>query len=248
MGAHGPRRQDPFGGLLNQTDGAAPKRGAFFGRRKGHKLRKQQAALYDTLLPRLALNLSAPAPRDLKSLFPKPPQSVRLEIGFGGGEHLLHEARTNPLTGFIGCEPFINGMAKALALIEAEQLSNIRLHPGDALDLLEWLPALALERVDLLYADPWPKRRHWKRRFVSDENIARFARVIEPGGTLRFASDIESYVEWTLICFLRARDFTWTAERADDWRLAWKGFPGTRYEAKALKRGAKPAYLAFQRA
>jgi tRNA (guanine-N7-)-methyltransferase len=247
MGTDGPFRPAPQGGFLTEPTSAAHQRGAFFGRRKGHKLRKQQAELYEKLLPELSLDLSQAAP-DLKSLFSFAPEALRLEIGFGGGEHLLHEARAFPNTGFIGCEPFINGMAKILAVLAQEKLPNIRLHASDALYLLDWLPSHALDRIDILYADPWPKKRHWKRRFVSDGNISRFARVLKHGGTLRFASDIESYVEWTLVRLLRAPDFQWLAEKADDWRLPWKGFPGTRYEQKAIKEGRKPTYLEFLRA
>lgn len=247
MGEDGPRGQAPQSVLTN-TDGAAHQRGAFYGRRKGHKLRKQQAELYEALLPELSLDIAQTAPRDLKSIFPFAPEKLRLEIGFGGGEHLLHEARSHPDTGFIGCEPFINGMAKMLAVLDSEKLPNVRLHAGDALYLLDWLPAHSLDRIDILYADPWPKKRHWKRRFISDENVSRFARVLKSGGVLRFASDIETYVEWTLVRLLRAADFEWLAERADDWRLPWPGFPGTRYEQKALREGRKPCYLAFRRA
>ena len=233
--------------VLTNPESAAHPRGAFFGRRKGHRLRKQQAALYDQLLPQLSLDLAQAAPRELASVFPFPPERLRLEIGFGGGEHLLHEARTHPATGFIGCEPFINGMAKMLAALEREKLPNIRLHAGDALHLLDWLPTGSLDRIDILYADPWPKKRHWKRRFISDDNVARFARVLKPGGRLRFASDIDSYVEWTLVRLLRSPDFVWLAVKADDWRLPWPGFPGTRYEQKALREGRKPVYLEFRR-
>src|SRR5215469_6916175 len=145
--------------------------GAFFGRRKGHPLRPHQAALMASLLPRLAVDLGAPpAP-----LFRHAPDDICLEIGFGGGEHLAAQAVARPDAGFIGCEPFINGMAKALALIEAQNLTNIRLHFGDASDLVAWMPAGSLARVDLLYPDPWPKRRHWKRRFVQDASIAALA-------------------------------------------------------------------------
>jgi tRNA (guanine-N7-)-methyltransferase len=221
-------------------------RGAFFGRRKGHRLRRHQADLLATLLPRLAVDLSQPID-DLRALFPVPVDSIRLEIGFGGGEHLAAQARAAPATGFIGCEPFVNGMAKALAVIEAENLANIRLHHGDALPLLDWLPAASLDRVDLLYPDPWPKRRHWKRRFVQDATIARIARVLRPGGEFRFASDIPDYVDWTLIRLGRSPAFAWTAARADDWRRPWPGWPGTRYEAKALREGRTPCYLVFRR-
>jgi tRNA (guanine-N7-)-methyltransferase len=228
------------------TDGEQPHRhGAFFGRRKGHPLRAHQAALLDRLLPRLAVDLTSPA--DLGVLFPLPVDDVRLEIGFGGAEHLIAQALGNPRTGFIGCEPFVNGMAKALAAIETHGLQNIRLHHADAVDLLDWLPAASLARVDLLYPDPWPKRRHWKRRFVNAPNIARLARVLHPGGEFRFATDWANYAEWTLARLTTAREFAWTAERADDWRKPWAGFTQTRYEAKAIRAGRVPCYLVFRR-
>lgn len=219
---------------------------AFFGRRKGHALRPRQAALFDTLLPRLALDLAAPAPSDLRALFPGV-ENLRLEIGFGGGEHLIAEAVRHPGTGFVGSEPFVNGMAKALALIDERKLANIRLHHGDASELLAWLPPGAFARIDLLYPDPWPKRRHWKRRFVQDESVAAIARLLRPGGEFRFATDIADYAAWTLVRLLRSPEFSWTAERADDWREPWPGFSGTRYEAKAKREGRLPCYLIFKR-
>ena len=221
--------------------------GGFFGRRKGHPLRARQAELFGSLLPRLALDLGAPAPNDLAALFPQPVDSVRLEIGFGGAEHLIGQAQAHPRTGFIGCEPFVNGMAKALVAIDELGLANVRLHHGDAVELLSWLPPQSLARIDLLYPDPWPKRRHWKRRFVSDANVAAFARVLRPGGEFRFATDWANYAEWTLLRLLRSREFSWTAERADDWRKPWAEFSGTRYEAKAKREGRAPAYLIFRR-
>jgi tRNA (guanine-N7-)-methyltransferase len=226
---------------------APPNRpGAFFGRRKGHPLRPRQAALFTTLLPRLALDVSAPPPGDLRSLFADA-DAVRLESGFGGGEHLIAEADRNPRTGFIGIEPFVNGMAKALAAISERKLENIRLYHGDATDLLAWLPAANLDRFDLLYPDPWPKRRHWKRRFVQDQSVAAIARIVKTGGEFRFASDIADYVAWTLMRFMRAPDFVWTAGQADDWRRPWPDFSGTRYEAKAKREGRVPCYLIFRR-
>ena len=222
------------------------RKGAFFGRRKGHALRPRQATLFETLLPRLALDLSAPAPADLRTLF-HDVDEARLESGFGGGEHLTAEAERHPRTGFIGIEPFVNGMGKALATIEARDIANIRLHHGDATDVLAWLPNASLARVDLLYPDPWPKRRHWKRRFVQDESVAALARILRPGGEFRFATDIADYAAWTLQRLLRSPDFIWTAERADDWRHPWPGFVGTRYEAKALRAGRVPCYLTFRR-
>jgi tRNA (guanine-N7-)-methyltransferase len=221
------------------------RRGAFFGRRQGHKLRPRQAGLLETLLPQLALDLSRPP--DLAGLFPAPPDAVRLEIGFGGGEYLASEAERCPRVGFIGIEPFVNGMAKALSAISARKLANIRLHHGDATDVLAWLPSGTLATVDLAYPDPWPKRRHWKRRFVQDQSLKEIARVLRADGEFRFVTDIDDYAEWTLVRGLRSPDLVWTAERADDWRLPWPGFISTRYEAKAARQGRMPCYLVFRR-
>lgn len=221
--------------------------GAFFGRRKGHRLPPHRADLLETLLPRLALALDRSAPNDLAALFARPVDAVRLEIGFGGGENLIAEAAAHPGLGFIGCEPFVNGMAKILALMEAGGHDTVRLHAGDALDLLAWLPPASLVAVDLLYPDPWPKRRHWKRRFVQDRTVAMLARVLRPDGIFRFVTDIPDYVAWTLERLRRAPDFIWTAERAADWREPWPGFRGTRYEAKAKREGRTPCYLVFRR-
>lgn len=233
--------------MADTKNDRAARRSAFFGRRKGHKLRRGRARLVATLLPKLALDLAHAAPADLRTLFPGAVRDVALEIGFGGGENFVREAAANPDRGTIGCEPFVNGMAGALALIEAEALTNVRLHHGDALDVLDWLPNASITRVDLLYPDPWPKKRHWKRRFVSDETLARLAGVLIKGGTFRFATDIAHYAEWTLMRTLRSPDFEWTAERADDWRKPWAGYAGTRYEAKALRDGRASCYLVFRR-
>lgn len=193
------------------------------------------------------MDLSAAAPERLAALFPHAVDEVRLEIGFGGGEHLIAQARQHSATGFIGVEPFLNGMAKTLAAIESFALTNIRLHFGDATFLLDWLPSRSLGGVVLLYPDPWPKRRHWKRRFVQDESLANIVRVLQPGSELRFATDIPDYAAWTLKRALRSPDLDWIAERADDWRLPWPGFSGTRYEAKAKREGRVPCYLRFRR-
>jgi len=228
------------------TDDQPHHHGAFFGRRKGHPLRAHQAGLFETLLPRLAVDLTTPA-RDLAALFPTPTDDIRLEIGFGGAEHLIAQALGDPRVGFIGCETFVNGVAKALAAIDAQQIENIRLHHADAVDLLDWLPENSIGRIDLLYPDPWPKRRHWKRRFVNAPNIARLARVLRPGGEFRFATDWANYAEWTLLRLTQAREFFWTAARADDWRKPWPGFTQTRYEAKAIREARVPCYLVFRR-
>ena len=226
---------------------------AFYGRRKGKSLKKRQAELYDSLLPTLAINIEKTPPEHLADLFKHAPKTIVLEIGFGGGEHLIHRAKLNPEYGFIGCEPFINGMAKVLASIEREGLSNIRLYNDDATRLLDWLPENQIDLVDLLYPDPWPKKRHWKRRFVSQKNLARIHRVIKPNGEFRFASDIDSYVNWTLAHVHRFNQghvgggFIWTAHNASDWREPWDEWLSTRYEQKAIREGRTPAYLIFER-
>jgi tRNA (guanine-N7-)-methyltransferase len=220
--------------------------GAFFGRRKGHALKPRQATLFKTLYPKLAVDLGKPAPADLRTLFDGV-DSVRVESGFGGGEHLMAQAAAHPDTGFIGIEPFLNGMAKALVAIDERKLSNVRLYHGDSTDMLAWLPKQSVARFDLLYPDPWPKKRHWKRRFVQDKSVTEIANAVRPGGEFRFASDIPSYIEWTLVRLLRSPDFGWTAEQADDWRKPWPGFTRTRYEAKAMREGRTPCYLIFRR-
>jgi tRNA (guanine-N7-)-methyltransferase len=238
--------RDPVDVLAD--DGAtAHGQGSFFGRRKGHKLRLHQADLIAHLLPHLALDIGSPAPADLAELFDAKVKDVRLEIGFGGGEHLIAEAQAFPDIGFIGCEPYVNGMAKILTQIEAGGVKNIRLYAGDAAELLAWAPPESMARIDLIHPDPWPKRRHWKRRFVQDATIAAMARIIKPDGEFRFVSDIDDYCAWTLAHLLRSPDFFWTAERASDWQLPWAGYTMTRYGRKAEREGRKAAYLRFRR-
>jgi tRNA (guanine-N7-)-methyltransferase len=226
--------------------GARDESGAFFGRRKGKALRAGQQDLVETLLPHLRVPEDGPV--DAQALFGRAPAGLVLEIGFGGGEHLTARAKESPETGFIGCEPFVNGMAKMLAAIERENLDNVRLWDEDATALLPRLPAGAFDAVYLLYPDPWPKRRQRKRRFVSPESLAAIARLLRPGGLFRFASDIDDYAGWTLARALARPDLRWTAARADDWRQPFPGWPGTRYEAKALREGRRPTYLTFERA
>jgi tRNA (guanine-N7-)-methyltransferase len=220
---------------------------AFFGRRHGKAIRPAQAAALESGLARYRIDLTGPVPFDLRSLFGAGVSSVRLEIGFGGGEHLLHEARAYPRTGFIGVEPFVNGMAKAMTALAREPLGNLKVYDDDATRLLDWLPPASLDGIDLLYPDPWPKKKHWKRRFVGPANLDRFARVLKPGAKFRFASDIDSYVNWTLLHCRRHGAFAWQAGAASDWNDPYQGWPGTRYEAKALREGRKPAYLSFVR-
>jgi tRNA (guanine-N7-)-methyltransferase len=219
---------------------------SFFGRRKGHKLRPRQEELLVTLLPQLALDLSRPAPASLAALFAVPVGNVVLEIGFGGGESMIAQALKEPRTGFLGVEPFVNGMAKALAAIATLGPKNIRLHFDDADSLISWLPEASLERIDLIHPDPWPKRRHWKRRFVQDDMVARLARILRPGGELRFVTDVADYAAWTLQHLLRSEDFAWTAQCADDWRKPWPGFIETRYHSKAARQAHACCFLVFR--
>ena len=204
-----------------------------YGRRRVHRHKENPS--YD----RLALDLETPA--DLGALFGAVP--VRLEVGFGGGEHLLHHARTTPGVGLIGVEPFETGMMRTAAAAEAEGLTNVRLYMGDARRVLDWLPDASLDRADVLYPDPWHKQRHWKRRFISADGLDRLARAVRPDGVLRFASDIPSYVDWTRAHVAGHAEFT----LEDDGASPWESWPGTRYEAKAVREGRVPRYLTIRR-
>jgi tRNA (guanine-N7-)-methyltransferase len=216
-----------------------------YGRRQGHKLHPRQARLVRDMLPALRPDMTA---QSVAGWFGGAHfDAYALEIGFGGGEHLAARAQENRKTGFIGCEPFINGVAKLLIAIEAAGLDNVRVHGDDARDILAALPDAALACVYLLYPDPWPKLRHHKRRFVNDENLRALFRVMQPGATLHIASDIPDYVSWSLMHLRRHGGFDWQAEAATDWAAPFSGWPGTRYEAKALAAGRVPAYLRFTR-
>ena len=222
-----------------------PSGSALHGRRAGRPLRKHQKARFETVLPDFALDLAMLD--DPRRLFPGTVARVRMEIGFGAGEHLALDAERHPDTGFIGCEPFRNGLAKMLEQIETRSLRNVRLYGGDAGLVLDRLPEGALSGVALLYPDPWPKRRHRKRRFISDEMLERLARAMRSGAELRLATDIDDYAGWALSRVLRSRAFAWSAESADHWRTPWTGWSSTRYEAKAFREGRTPVYLTFVR-
>lgn len=222
-------------------------KGSFFGRRKGKPLRERQTALMETLLPRLRVDLAGAPPADLESLFEADVSAVWLEVGFGGGEHLLHEAARLQGVGFIGVEPFVGGLAKAVAALDEQPLANIRLFDDDAGKLLDWLPPASVDGVYQLYPDPWPKKRHWKRRFINPVNLDRYRRVMKPGAIFRFASDIDTYVDWTLRHMHAHPGFEWLAERAADWKTPWEPWSGTRYEEKAIAEGRVPRYLEFRR-
>ncbi len=217
----------------------------FFGRRKGKSLRPRQAALTANLLPHLRVNLEAlPPPREAVAAEHR---DLWLEIGFGGGEHLASDAQSHPDILFIGCEPFVNGVAKLVSTIDEKQIPNILIHDGDALQILRALPEASLGRVTILYPDPWPKFGQRKRRFISPETIEQMARTLRDGEEVRFATDIDDYSGWTLARFQASESFDWNVREAKDWKTPWAGWPGTRYEAKAFREGRTPAYLTFVR-
>lgn len=217
-----------------------------FGRRKGKKLRAFHAQLMEDRLPKLAVDLAAEV-IDPRQIFSFAPAGVMLEIGFGGGEHLASLAASSPQIGFLGCEPFLNGVAKLLASIEQGQLVNIRVLMDDARSLIGKLPDASLDRVYLLYPDPWPKTRQKKRRFVSNESVLELARVLKPGGELRFATDIDDYTAWTFKTILSIEAFEWLNPRFAEWKAPWDGWTQTRYEEKAIREGRSPVYLRFRK-
>ncbi len=216
----------------------------FFGRRKGRPLSAARQNLIETLLPRLSVPLDGPPNSlDPATLFPNHPKAIWLEVGFGGGEHLIDLARGNPDIGFIGCEPYMNGVAKALRGIEENNLTNIRLVPDDARLLFRCLMSSSLDRLYVLFPDPWPKRRHWERRFIGPANLPEFKRLLTPNAELRAATDHPSYLEWMLFHLRGDESFAWRARRADDWRVRPDDWPETRYERKSL--AGKPTYMIF---
>jgi tRNA (guanine-N7-)-methyltransferase len=215
-----------------------------YGRSRGKALRAGQERLLAEALPRFSIE-----PEALASgrAFVSPPREAWLEIGFGAGEHLIEQAKANPDVGIVGCEPFLNGVAAALASLEREGLCNVRLRRGDAQTLIDAAPDAFFSRVFMLYPDPWPKRRHHKRRVIAMAMIEALARVMAGGAELRFATDIDDYAGWTLARFLASPNFRWAAARADDWRRPWPEWRPTRYEAKARCEGRRSVYLTFVR-
>ncbi|NNC73201.1 MAG: tRNA (guanosine(46)-N7)-methyltransferase TrmB [Sphingomonadaceae bacterium] len=216
-----------------------------YGRSKGHKLRKGQQALLDTLLPRLAVPEEGTL--DAASLFGDD-RPLHFEIGFGSGEHFAAQAEARPGTGFIGCEHFINGMVGALAHIEERGLDNIRLHMNDALDVLERLPDASLDRLYLLHPDPWPKARHAKRRMMNHGPLDMIAAKLKSGGEFRLGTDHPVYCAWSMMIMGQRGDFEWTAERPADFLDRPEDWPETRYEAKARRKGHEVWYFRYRRA
>lgn len=220
-----------------------------FGRRRGRKLSPRQQGLVEGQLASLSVDLSRPAPMPLAGLFEAPVREVWLEIGFGGGEHLLWQARNCPDVGLIGCEPFLDGVVKVVAGVDEAggSLGNIRLHPDDARPLLRWLPDASVARAFILFPDPWPKARHQKRRLVSEATLRELARVMVPGAELRLGTDIADYARWMLIAIAREGSFAWTARGPSDWRERPSDWPQTRYEAKAIAAGRRCNYFRLLR-
>lgn len=222
----------------------------FYGRFKGKGLRKSQEAYLDEDLAQYApgpVDWEANpdrTPLDLGALFGAKP--VWLEVGFGGGEHLMHQALETPGVGIIGCEPYINGVAMLLGKLRDNPAQNVAIHPGDVRDLFDVLPENSLDKAFVLYPDPWPKKRHHRRRFVTPEYLEPLARAMKPGAELRLATDIPDYVRQTLVEVPRA-GFEWLAEGPADWREPWDDWVSTRYEQKALREGRRPHYLTFRK-
>jgi tRNA (guanine-N7-)-methyltransferase len=208
-----------------------------YGRAKGKPLTAYQAGLMETVLPQFAISEN-PTEGHAR---------VYLEIGFGAAEHVLHLARTHPDTLILGAEPFLNGVAKACAAIDAEGITNLRLHGSDVRDILSRLPDASLDRLYILFPDPWPKSRHRKRRLIQEDTIAEFARLLKPGGEWHFASDITDYVDWVLTRTARSPDFTWHPTTAQDFLAYPTDWPGTKYEKKAVKEGRTPHFFVFTR-
>lgn len=231
------------------TSPARPHRN-FYGRLKGKTLKPSQKTYLDEDLAALSPGPVSweenpdRLPLDLAGRFGSRP--VWLEIGFGGGEHMVHQAQASPQVGIIGAEPYINGVAMLLGKIRRAGVTNLAVHPGDARDLMDVLPDRSIARAFLLYPDPWPKKRHHRRRFVTQEHLLPLARVMQPGAILRVATDIPDYVRQTLEEVPKA-GFEWLAERPEDWRRPWDDWISTRYEQKALRQGRRPHYLTFRR-
>ena len=223
-------------------------RRAFYGRRRGRRLRPGLKALLEELLPRLAVALpEGGGTLNPAALFDSPPEGIWLEIGFGTGEHLAWQAERHPGAGFLGVECFVNGVAGLLRELRERGLANVRLHHGDARDLLDALPPDSLDRVFILFPDPWPKARHHKRRLIRDATLDRLAEVMKDGVELRLATDDMDYLSWMLERLIRHPAFEWLARGPRDWRERPADWPPTRYEIKALDRGRRPVYLRFRR-
>ncbi len=217
-----------------------------YGRRQDKPLRARPARLMEEFLPRVATPDPGVGEIDPATMF-SGKREIWFEVGFGGGEHIAWQAAQNPDVGLIGAEPFVNGVAKLLSKVDEGGLENIRIHFGDARPLMEALSTGSLTKIFVLHPDPWPKKRHFKRRIISPWFFKEASRLLRSGGELRVASDIPDYIRWTLMHGQNAPSFEWAAICADDWNVRPADWPQTRYEAKAAREGRAPAYLKFRR-
>ncbi len=213
----------------------------FYGRRKGIKIRARQSQLLETLLPKIRIT-----PQSASRLIADAGE-LWLEIGFGGGEHLAYQAANNPHVTMLGCEPFVNGVAKLLSIIDQQNLENIVVFDDDARYLLPEIPDSSISRAFILYPDPWPKKRHKRRRFINQDNLNQLHRILKPNSRLRIASDIDDYIDWTLHEIQTHGGFDWLAKTPSDWRNPPDDWTSTRYEQKAIREGRVPVYLDFER-
>ncbi len=246
-----PRRSQETGERSGGSAAGALRQKTLFGRRKGHTLSPTQQARYDQLLPPLRLDLDAAPDHELVRHAARAGLPVDapiwLEVGFGGGEHLAHRAGQNPNVLFLGCEPFVNGVAKLVSALDDAGLTNVAVHDDDVREVLAWLPAASLERIFILYPDPWPKKRHNKRRLLQRPFLEELARAAAPRAHLLVATDITDYVRSFLEEVALCPAWRWTARTPAQWRTPPDGWPGTRYEAKAKAAGRRCHYLHFVR-
>jgi len=219
-----------------------------FARRRMRKTTERQKRLIENVLPSCRIDISTPQQNPARSLFGKKAiKEIWLEIGFGGGEHLVWQAENNKDVGFIGCEPFTDGAIKVLDAVEKQGLFNIKLYDDDARHVLKWLPAESLKRVFVLFPDPWPKKRHNKRRLLNVATLRLIANAMQPGGELRVATDIGDYARSILVAFQRSECFIWTAKTPRCWRVKPSDWPETRYERKALAADRRCYYFCFKK-
>jgi len=213
-----------------------------YGRRRGKRMTAEHERMLVEVLPRYGVSIDAPT-----AAFAEPDRPFWLEVGFGGGEHLLHQARNRPEVNFLGCEPFFEGVARALEDVTEHDIRNVRLFPDDARKVIDVLPDGSVDRLFILFPDPWRKTRHHKRRFIGPENLPRLSRILADGAEFRAFTDHQDYGRWILWHVTRHPDFEWMAEEADDWLVPPGDYVATRYEQKAREQGRKPVYFRFRR-
>ena len=217
-----------------------------YGRRKGKGSRQNITSIIDSKLPKFAINIEKISKiSNLKALFPKNINEIWLEIGFGSGEHLIEQAKVNPKVGFIGIEVYEDGIAKAVSSIVKLGITNVKIYPNDANNLIYALPKMSIQKTFILFPDPWPKKRHSKRRFISSKNLKQLARIMTEGAQLRIATDHPVLLRWSLEQLINNQSFNWDLSGPESWRKQPSDWFSTRYENKAINAGRKPIYLNF---